>query len=250
MEKQTSIKFVIKLVVIFMLLNGGIYCDTEIESKGTAGKDIDGQTLIEMGRRLNKPILTILGMAITNLHRCSEWTQWTECDVTREYYFGTRNRSRECELDKASSGKARKEETDLGICEGGVEGKGFCRKDYNMTTNGFCIKLYVTPKYHDDAEMVCQEDGGFLINIDSDLKYADVKSILNGFLTNVNIGGRRKDSTSQWEYKYGSSSGYFKWFSSSYPMKIDSYLCLAMQNYLWYNLSCSTKFPFLCEIPV
>ncbi|XP_053374922.1 C-type lectin mannose-binding isoform-like [Mercenaria mercenaria] len=157
------------------------------------------------------------------------------------------------QVGQSVSGKTTEAETDLGICEGGVEGKrkGFCPRNYNMTTNGFCIKLYVTPKNHEDAEMVCQEDGGFLINIDSDLKYADVKSILNGFRpADINIGGRRKDSASQWEYKYGSGSGYFKWHSSSYPSNSDSNQCLALENYLWFDLSCTSKYPFLCEIPV
>ncbi|XP_060589901.1 snaclec coagulation factor IX-binding protein subunit A-like [Ruditapes philippinarum] len=187
-------------------------------------------------------------MAMNNLHQCSGWTQWAECGVKISNHFGIRNRSRECIRETSENGKISEVETDLGLCEG-VTNKTMCPNTYNLTTNGFCIKLQVTRKHHDDAEAECNEDGGHLININSDLKYSDVKTILSGFsVIDINIGGHRKSSTSPWEYKYGTNSGYFKWFSG-YPRSESSRLCLALENLKWFNLSCRSKYPFLCEIP-
>ncbi|XP_060589900.1 uncharacterized protein LOC132745091 [Ruditapes philippinarum] len=236
------------LILMLILVNIIIRCDASDGTSGIHGESISSKTLIQMGKRLNRPMLTFIGMAMKNLHQCSGWTKWTECGVKILNQFGIRNRSRECIRETSENGKMSEVETDFGLCEG-RDNQLMCPKTYNFTSNGFCIKLQVTSKTHDDAEAECNEDGGHLININSDLKYADVKTVLSGFsVIDIIIGGRRKSKTSLWEYTYGINSGYFKWYPG-YPRSENSKLCLALENLKWFNLPCNSRWPSLCEIP-
>ncbi|XP_045161176.2 uncharacterized protein LOC123526197 [Mercenaria mercenaria] len=239
-----------KKIVIIIVFLVGINCSTVLKSNGTAGKDLNAQTLIELGRELNEPLVTMIGMVIENYHTCMSWTQWTECSARKSDFFSTRTRTRQCAKDKLRNG--RHAEIEISVCEGKP-----CPTTYNTTANGFCIKLYTTMKTHDEAGSVCQNDGGFLINIDSDLKYADVKDfmITNDEKLAIHIDGWRKNATSQWEYAYGSRSGYFHWYKT-FPITNADHLCLDLtgyrkrenQRFLMYNDVCSKEHHFLCEV--
>jgi hypothetical protein len=113
-------------------------------------------------------------MAIRNLEHFSSpyyhWTQWSKCVAIREGYITSRKRTRKC--GRCQSGEKLTTETDIGICDGS------CLKDYYLTTNGFCLKLYVENKSFDDAEKQCQADGGHVNNIDSELKNDDVEKLM------------------------------------------------------------------------
>ncbi|XP_053381352.1 uncharacterized protein LOC128549113 [Mercenaria mercenaria] len=232
------------IFVIFLMINERIHCTSLTEGNGTAAKNIDGKILLNLGRKLNKPMLTLLGMAIRNLeyrHPCDDWTQWSDCGAVKEGYIATRKRTRTCEINPPSLEQGnRTTETDITICE------GFCPKDYNITANGFCVKLYVSRKTFDDAEKQCSEDGGHVMNIDSELKNGDVQKVLQGFGSYVHIDGRRKDSSSAWMAMNGSQKRFFNW-NSGEP---DSYLCIMMHpsNSYWYDSTCTSNRPFLCEI--
>jgi hypothetical protein len=221
-----------------MWVNG----QTESSKNDTKGTDIDGQTLYNFGRKYNKPMLSVIGRALLNLHSCAEWTQWTTCETTRVGYYSVRKRTRSCgQIDDTSQDLISTVDEDFSFCE------GRCPYYYNVTTNGYCMKLYIDSKDHDDAEKQCESDGGYLVNIDSSQKYNDVKGVLTGYSQELLIGGRRKDSNSKWEYKYGSKEDFFSWYSG-YPR---SHLCLALTNpRLFFDLSCSTSYPYICEIPL
>ncbi|XP_060601293.1 uncharacterized protein LOC132754657 [Ruditapes philippinarum] len=90
-----------------------------------------------------------------------------------------------------------------------------CPNGYNLTKNGFCMKFYSDKRSKRDvAKQQCQKDGGHLVNIDSELKYADVSSLLLGWNSKggIWIDGHRKAVSSPWEYTYGSKNGFFKWY--------------------------------------
>lgn len=233
----------LKVLILTLIFCFRIHCEVEFERQ-----DIDGQMLIDLGRQQNNTFLTIVGMAITNYHQC-DWSQWTPCSTRFQNVFGMKTRSRLCGL-----GNGRRTETEKVLCEGTVR----CPDGYNVTENGICMKLYKTKKSRDEAEAACNGDGGFLLNIDSDAKYEDVKTILNSTDVRVNefhINGRRKSSTSQWEYTYGSARDLITWFIS-YPVNTASYVCLYMTGmrstpktrFLWYNNRCDARVEFFCEI--
>jgi hypothetical protein len=132
-------------------------------------------------------------------------------------------------------------ETDFGLCE------GFCPKAYNVTTNGFCVKLHVNSKTFDDAEKQCQADGGHMMNTDSELKNADVTEFLHEFNSYIYIDGRRKDSSSEWVTVDNSPKRFFYW-ASGQP---GGGFCIKMHhsNIYWHDSSsCTVKRPFICEI--
>jgi hypothetical protein len=102
---------------------------------------------------------------------------------------------------------------------------------------------------------VCKRDGGFLVNIDSDQKYDDVKAILiaNNITSQIHIDGNRVNS--QWKFSYGSTNGYFHWLPSR-PLSNSLYNCLRLtgnradadQRFRTYNNSCEHfKINFICE---
>ncbi|XP_053388472.1 snaclec stejaggregin-A subunit alpha-like [Mercenaria mercenaria] len=228
----------------------GLKCSNVMKSNGTAGKDLDAQMLIALGRKMNKPLLTIIGKAIENHHLCTTWSKWTTCGATSIDFFSTRNRTRKCALDRSRNYGIPEAQT--GVCE------GICPAEYNMTADGFCMKHYTTKKSRDDAVRVCKDDGAFLVNIDSDSKYEVVKTILvaNDEKQSLHIDGRRKNSTSQWEYTYGSRSDFFHWYSgylntgaNNLCLMLTGYRTVTNQQFLWFNNPCSSAYAFICEVP-
>ncbi|XP_060579904.1 C-type lectin lectoxin-Thr1-like [Ruditapes philippinarum] len=229
--------FIFSVVIVTMDISSA----SLIQSNGTAEKDITGEMLLKLGRTLNKPVITLLGMAIRNLenlHPCYDWTQWSECGALREGYIDSRIRTRKC--GRYQSGDKLTTETDIGICE------GICSKAYNLTANGFCVKLYVERKSFNDAEKQCQVDGGHVINIDSELKNGDVTKLLQGFNTHIYIDGQRKNTSSAWLTINGSKKQFFHWASG----EPHSGLCIIIHsNSYWYDSTvCTTSRPFICEI--
>ena len=193
----------------------------------------------------------MIGKIMENYHLCTDWSEWTNCGTMTINYFATRSRTRHCAILRSYSGSMiPEEETD--VCE------GICPPKYNITRNKFCLKLYSKPTIRNEAEETCKTDGGFLINIDNDKKYEDVKELLiaHDEKQNLHIDGKRNNSTSPWKYSYGSGNGYFLWYPG-YPNTKDDRLCLMFtghrsvvnQQFLMFNTLCTNKYAFLCEIP-
>jgi hypothetical protein len=186
---------------------------------------------------------------ICDLHPCSGWTEWFGC-TARVGQFGSKFRTRLCSVNMTSCeiDSNSRTEKEFGICI------GYCPNGYNITKNGFCMKLYADKRdKRDAAEQQCQKDGGHLVNIDSEMKLEDVSSLLTGFSTNKGIwvDGHRKDENSPWEYTYGSQKGFFKWRSGQ-PDNTSNELCLFIALYSngvkWFDYKCAQTFYSICEI--
>jgi hypothetical protein len=238
--------------LFFLYLFAVAYSSDVLESNGTSASDLNAEMLVALGRKLKKPLITVIGKVMENYHLCTDWSEWTDCGAMTVNYFATRSRRRHCALMQSQTGENIPEnETD--VCE------GVCPPNYNRIENGFCLKLYSTPANRDDAESMCKTSGGSLIHIDKDAKYDDVKTLITAYdeKQNLHIDGRRKNTSSPWEYSYGSKSGYLHWYPG-YPMTGETRLCLILtghrttvnQQFLWFNSGCTSTHPFLCEAQI
>ncbi|XP_060586578.1 uncharacterized protein LOC132742248 [Ruditapes philippinarum] len=248
MEKKNSAASLLTMLVLL-----GQSCGAKVlNSSGTAGKNLDAQTLVNFGREFNYSLITMIGRVIENYHACTAWSEWTECGTILADFFSTRTRTRHCVGKEETN--IHRNEIETGVCEG--RAKNPCPLSYDMTTNGFCLKLYKDTKSNSEAEAVCKSDGGYLVNIDSDQKYDNVKSILmaNNITSQIHIDGSRANS--QWKFSYGIANGYFHWLPS-FPSATSLYDCLrltgnrpeAKRRFRTYNFLCdSGPISFICEI--
>jgi hypothetical protein len=211
------------------------------------GDTADGEMLVNLGKRIQKPLLTLIGMAIRNQHPCSEWTQWSSCTARPSRLFGTKKRTRKCSTYKTPGETAlSKLEEDVSVCVGS------CPSDYNLTANGYCLKLYRVGKPWDEAEKMCQNDGGHLVYIDNDAKFSDVKKFSEGDNSYIWINGRRKDINSPWETSYGEKLTKFYW-APGQPTNIPTELCLVLDpapKLDWHDGDCTFPAFLHCEISV
>ena len=268
-------KEVLFLVILNLILQ--ISSSTPVsDGNSTDPSDLNGKKLMEIGKKLNLPKLQMIGRTIENaeneigakieqnleakieeklkakicdLHPCSDWSEWSGC-TARAGQFGSKSRTRRCSINTTtceidSNSKIEKE---FGICI------KYCPEGYNLTKNDFCLKFVADKQMSkDEAEKECQKDGGHLVNIDSEVKYEDVTSIVTGFSINVGIwvDGRRKDVSSPWKYTYGSLKGFFKWFPG-YPQNNSNYICLAVVWYengvKFFDTECTNTYYHICEI--
>ncbi|KAL4231977.1 hypothetical protein ACF0H5_009554 [Mactra antiquata] len=121
------------LIKSICILLTGVSCGLLSESNGTAADDIDALTLVDLGKEARKPLLTLIGLAMRNLHPCDLWSPWTPCEANARGYYGTRTRTRKCVDKRSSEISTYKNETDIGLCE------GKCPFGANITTHGFCF---------------------------------------------------------------------------------------------------------------
>jgi hypothetical protein len=248
------------MLVLFYLTASSIKCAPFSIENGTNAGDLNGEKLIKIGKELKLPMLQMIGKTIENIekkidekmcdsHQCSDWTVWSSC-AARFGQFGSKFRTRRCSVNMTSCeiDSNSREEKEFGICIIGMT----CPNGYNLTKNGFCLKFYSDKKgTKEAAEQQCQKDGGHLVNIDSELKYTDISSLLTGWNSKggIWIDGHRKDVSSPWEYTYGSKKGFFKW----YPGKPGSnQLCLAINEHnigvKWHDVNCKVTYFSICEI--
>ncbi|KAL4219367.1 hypothetical protein ACF0H5_021947 [Mactra antiquata] len=229
----------LKLIIIFSLFVLS-FCQ-QTENNGTFGDTVNGNDLVKLGRQLQKPMLTIIGMALRNLHAC-EWTNWSPCSV-RKGYFGSRTRTRTCNYDRNVGNTNSTIENDNKLCE------GKCPSDYNITKHGYCIKFYTDSVENDDAVTQCRNDGGYLINIESKQKHDDIKAMLQGINEYPYVGGKRKDLSSPWVFEYGIQKGFMEWVTGQPNFKSSEFcLCLDKSTRHLYDVGCTDKRTFLCEI--
>jgi hypothetical protein len=252
MKTNISVLFIASVIVLI-----GTNCDAEVlKRNGTAGNNLDANTLVAYGREFNDSLITMIGRVIENYHVCTVWSEWSECGAKSHDFYSTKTRTRHCGEHGARYGH--RNEIEAGVCEGRDENtKVSCPVSYHTTAKGFCLKLSVNIKTYSDAEAVCKNDGGYLVNIDSDKKYESVKAILiaNDMKENLHINGKRINW--QWRFSYGSTSGYFHWYPG-YPTSVATSQCLrltgkkttANQRFLTFNGECDKEKPFICEIPL
>jgi hypothetical protein len=252
MKANISVIFIALVIVLI-----GTNCDAEVlKSNGTAGNNLDAHTLVAYGREFNDSLITMIGRIIENYHVCTAWSEWSECGAKSTDFYSTKTRTRRCGGQGARYGH--RDEIDAGVCEGIDENKTnvSCPVSYHTTAEGFCLKLYMNRNNNPDAEAMCKSDGGYLVNIDSDQKYENIKAMLiaNDIKTNVHIDGKRINT--QWKFSYGSTSGYFLWYPG-FPTSIANCRCLRItgkkttdnQRFLTFNDVCHGEQPYICEIP-
>lgn len=232
-----------------------------IDGNSNSTNQMTGKTLKDIGIKLNKPLLQLLGDTIIHVEKkiqetacvlqsCSVWSEWSSCIPLHLKGFGYKQRNRTCAREKGSCYFKTNStvETASEIC------LTRCPSHYSLTKNGYCLHLYnKTFVVQSDAENHCSDDGGHIVNIDSERKYDDVAALLleKKFTNGIWINGQRKDSSSPWEYLYGSSAGFFKWYSG-YPHNGATDLCLVIamygSNLRWHDLACSSKYAYICEV--
>ncbi|KAL4231990.1 Lactose-binding lectin l-2-like [Mactra antiquata] len=229
-------------LILFCMVVCGVSCGLLSESNGTAADDINALTLVNLGKETHKPLLTLIGLALKNLHPCEMWSSWTRCEAYSRGYYGTRTRTRQCVDEKSSENNTYKNETDIGLCEGN------CPVGFNLTSHGFCLKLHMNKLNRDSAEAVCENEGSYLINIDSAEKHEDVKNMLSGVGTYIHIDGRRATSSSPWVYKYGSQQPFITWASGEPDNKSsDLFLAFYPPTNTWYDAPEAASHVFICE---
>jgi hypothetical protein len=251
-------------MALLLILSATVLCITcapLTDGNGNNASDLNGENLMDLGKKLKLPVLQMIGKTIDNmekeigvqicaLHPCSEWTEWSGC-TARFGQFGSKFRTRRCSVNMTSCeiDSNSRTEKEFGIC---IMDKT-CPNGYNLTKNGFCMK-FVSDKHgpKEAAEQQCQKDGGHLLNIDSEVKYKDVTGLLNGFSgAGIWIDGHRKDVNSPWKYTYGSQNGFFKWLSGQ-PNNNYNELCLIIVfssgDINWRDSSCTSSYYSICEI--
>ncbi|XP_060562196.1 uncharacterized protein LOC132721840 [Ruditapes philippinarum] len=137
---------------------------------------------------------------ICNLHPCNEWSMWTNCDAKTKGAFGTQRRMRKCGYSSelcTRKNETKRIEKDFKLCEYSPS----CLPSYNLTEEGFCVKLYTDTKTWFDANQQCSDDGGHLITILSATKSSLAEAIFNRYsVSDVWIDGIKKSSTGEWQF--------------------------------------------------
>ncbi|XP_060596176.1 C-type lectin-like [Ruditapes philippinarum] len=124
--------------------------------------------------------------------------------------------------------------------------------------HGFCLKFYDKERLtRDDAEQICQRDGGHLVNVNSEMKVKDVNETIlqQNFDSNrIWIDGRKSVQGDPWTYGYKSSDPSFTFWGDDDPDNGRFELCIVYffglrTNYLWrwLDFPCDAKFAFICQ---
>ena len=228
------------IILIFMIVIVPIFA-TSFDVNDSSVEEINGEYIMRMGSLVNNPVLSLVGAAINNLHKCGEWTQWSTCTASRPNHFGIKKRSRQCSIERR---KTTKTEEELTVC------KGTCPSDYEITKSSFCLKLYPLTESQTNAQKQCKTDGGSLVKIDTEDKYDDVKT-LKGITSAgyIYIDGVRKDTESAWVFTTQSKTIFFKWAKNE-PDNGSTQLCLVIRgsDKLMFDAVCHSLRRFICEI--
>lgn len=270
MEKVFRKVIVIIASVCFIVQEMSSAPATDSDQNGT----LNGKTLIEMGNKLQKPLLRLVGKTLISvengikeeirseilkkiclLHPCTQWSEWSKCDSLKYGEFGGQNRSRNCGFNTTLCERYADTsvEYEYRVCESTCPVIG-----YVVSKHGFCLKLYNEMKTRDEAEEVCQKEQGHLVNIDSFEKVHDVNKTLGEYsysYDNLWIDGRRFVQGGPWEYGYKPSDSSFTYWGDNDPDNGASELCMMYHKHLthgysWRNFdtACSVKRGFMCEI--
>jgi hypothetical protein len=188
---------------------------------------------------------------ICQLHPCTEWEAWTGCSAKNKGTFGAQTRSRRCGVKASklcsSAGQEQKETDITRICEGTQ-----CPTNYTATTNRYCIGVHTVNKNWTSAQAVCKQEGGYLMNIDSQLKALDVNSTLKkmSLTSNFWIDGTRTLPGGEWRYEYGpQDTTYNNWYSGEPHPSYDCRVYYLYSSILyWRGFPCSYIYYFICEI--
>lgn len=248
-----------------------------VVGENVANNSVDGKNLVDIGRKVDKPILSLLGTVIINLEdkyyslkdkyskisdklcllrTCNDWTEWSQCETSMHGgQFGIQKRNRMCDGNtKICKGDSSSEvQTESTICE------QMCPNHYNSTYRGHCLKMYVNQKNRSDAENTCRLDGGHLVNIDSMRKVRDVQELLREHSVNSSglwIDGIRSEGSHEWKYNVQPLDPTFTYWdvAQGEPHLSSEQLCkvfyfgMTSELWRWHDGVCTNKYIFACEI--
>lgn len=185
---------------------------------------------------------------LCELYTCSEWSPWTICNFASRDEFGVKNRSRVCgnQSQLCNGTSDIKNVTESSVCQNAY------RPDYEITKNGFCIKVHISGKlsWH-DAEMSCRRHSGHLIHIDSEQKSDDVTELLNRYNTDrVWVDGIQLSSGAPWQFYNGMVvSGFTNWqYDQPNESRFPNCMYLLPDKWEWADFPCSNSYSYVCEI--
>ena len=230
----------------------------------------DGASLRKLGVLYDNPLLRMLGKVfqhtedlvgkakdeifedLCDLHPCSPWTEWSKCSTLEQDSYGIQTRSRKCGVDSPFCIQPRNidedptVENDIKICEGA------CKSDYNLTSKGYCFKLYRESLSKSEADEKCTADGAFVVNINDETKSDSLHKLLTEKGVDsqtIWIDGRRQDIDSPWVFLYEDAPVWTNWKSSEPTDGGDQY-CRVEEDFprKWFDRNCNGPYWFVCEI--
>ncbi|KAL4217593.1 positive regulation of myeloid dendritic cell activation [Mactra antiquata] len=257
--------------------------DDYIHEDSVMQTNLSGDTILEIGTKLNKPFLMLIGKTLNELqmdtrqlltkfnivkdheavlaqdvcllHPCSEWSAWSPCDANLREQFGGQNRSRSCGFNTSLCIRFAppKVEYETQVCQNDY----ICPVDYTITEHGFCIRVYHSIKEkRDNAEKMCQLDGGHLVNIDSEAKRYDINQTLARYreIDIIWIDGKKIVAGGDWEYHFAPQEPDFYLWAASEPNTPND-LCKVYDRkasgtglWYWWDRSCLAAYNFVCQI--
>jgi len=171
---------------------------TDIGTLTLEAENVDGAALTSLGEKMNSPLLQLVGQAFTNLEveihqkicqTCDAWSAWTACSATRFRSFGIRSRSRHCwhEQVKCNRGGKMTVENESFVCI------KVCPDNYTFFRNTrTCLRLQTVTQTKPNADTICQSDGGYLLNTDTQERLDAAVTMARGAnLQNVLLDGER-----------------------------------------------------------
>ncbi|XP_052761531.1 uncharacterized protein LOC128204192 [Mya arenaria] len=213
-------------------------------------EEANEKTLLDLGKKSNSPLLKLIGYALRNLKceingPCDNWSPWTHCTVPRGT-FGIRTRMRSCYEMKNKNecgdfGGEKTVENQNEVCE------GFCPINYNFTSTNLCLKRSKATMKHQAAEQFCEEDGGHIINIDTQERFEVASSVANTSV--IWVQGKRTQQAGPWQYTVGGNpetQPFFKWQTSE-PTNGSDDLYMIFYKSEFYDNSETSRI-VICEI--
>ncbi|KAH3807068.1 hypothetical protein DPMN_135401 [Dreissena polymorpha] len=245
--------FEVMLGTVFMLCtfwsNSANATDTG-SGLAIAEEQLDGESLIRMGEKMNSTLIKLLGKSFVNFERemkekickidpCDQWSQWSECSAKMTNTFGSRSRSRVCwhkTNDACNRTGEQTVENDNHVCEGS-------------------FKFFAEKLNQSAATQVCKRNGGHLFNTDTEEKWNASVSILRSYNTDtVWMDGTRTSVSANWVFSNGKdpvSNGVKSKWKSSEPSNGSAELCRVVGmsgTYYWYDRDCVSTYSFICEV--
>lgn len=251
--------------------------------KNMTRESLSGETLMQIGSKLNQPFLSLIGKTLNELqldteqlltkfdivqhheavlaqdvcllHPCSEWSQWSTCDASPREQFGGQNRSRNCGFNTTLCVRYSppRFEYETKVCESDY----ICPDDYTLTEHGYCVKVYHNVKEkRENAEKTCRSDGGHLVNIDSEVKRYDINQTLSKYryLDILWIDGKKTMSGGDWEFHFTPQDPDFLLWAATEPntpadlCKVYDKRASGTNHWFWYDRSCLAAYNFVCQI--
>jgi hypothetical protein len=264
------------LMIVVYISSRSLY----VVGENLGNNSVDGKALIDMGRKVEKPILSLLGTVIINLEdkyrtlkdenskitdklcrlsRCNDWNEWSQCETSMYGgRFGIQKRNRTCggNTDTCNESSSIDVQFESTICE------QICPNEYqvyNYSYNWICLKIYLNNINRSEAEKTCRREGGHLVNIDSEKKAKDIKKILHNHSINsggIWIDGIRSEGSHEWRHNVQTTNPSFTYWDErqNEPNLNSGELCKVFffgtisKLWRWHDAYCDFKYKFVCEI--